>query len=220
MQRLIDRALADDEDALEMLNIGNVELAPATKVIDWKTLQADFKQVGVIYVAAKKLELGTLMRMTQKLLLYISWISRHQYNDKSFDKDVMLVEEEEVLEEMAYLCKDKPSVRLPKDVSSSESEDSNSELENPEPASKKRKRQESESESDSEQPDTDVKKKQIIENKQKKLSILILKLILKYLFLINMRRKVKGLLLRDKDRNIDYFLCKNQILQLGIECGK
>ena len=55
------------------------------------------------------------------------------------------------------------------------------------------------------------------QKKQKDFNFDILKWILKYLFLIYARRKVKGLPLQDKDTTYtDYFLYQNQKLQLEI----
>jgi len=87
MQRLVKRALAGDEEALNIFHIGDQEMVPSIKAVSFGSLSADFKQASLVHVAAKQLNLNTLERLSRKLLLYISSLLKVKYPKKSLGTD-------------------------------------------------------------------------------------------------------------------------------------
>lgn len=102
MQRLIDRALSGEEEALKRLNVGDHTVASAHKDVTSDVLASDFKSVATIYLAAKELNLTTLDRLSSKLLLYLAWINKFKF-DNSFQTEPLEIEEKDILDQMKTL---------------------------------------------------------------------------------------------------------------------
>ena len=123
MQRVINRALSGDEEALALLDIGDIEVVPKTKPITRETLRSEFKYASTQYLAAIHLNLKSFERLAKRYIVHLCWINRHRFQDSALTQDITEIDEMDILEEMALLCRDLPLTRHGKDLSDSEEED-------------------------------------------------------------------------------------------------
>lgn len=122
MQRAINRALNGDKKSLALLGVGDHEVVSASKVITPQTFKAEFKHASRQYLAAVQLQLKSLERMAKKYIVHLSWINKHYFKDSALP-EVTVVDEDEILEDMAMLSRDLPLTRHSRDISDSEEDD-------------------------------------------------------------------------------------------------
>lgn len=88
MQRVINRALSGDEKALDLLDIGDIEVVPKTKPITRETLRSEFKYASTQYLAAMQLNLKSLERLAKRYIVHLCWINRHRFQDSALTQDI------------------------------------------------------------------------------------------------------------------------------------
>ena len=84
VQRIIQRALKGDKDALDYLAVESGALKQAGKSMKWKTICSDYHYAAVMYTAAENLEIEPLRRTSQILLGCLA--GKASKDNKAFDR--------------------------------------------------------------------------------------------------------------------------------------
>ena len=125
MQRMIERAIDGDRQALKYLDLATQYVTyQKTITVSWAGLMADYKLAASTFVAAQHLQSELLVRLSKRLLHYIKFNSKGF--DSEIDREATRVSIPEQLEMLRFICADLPLARMP-DRSDKQEEETSSE---------------------------------------------------------------------------------------------
>ena len=106
LEEMIKRAMQEDEQALQYLDVEDSYVTPKSDLPpQWVGMKCDYKETVALYVATKKLGMQRYQSMSRNYLRCMRQLARIKFN-KEFPEDSYSVQREDILEEMAFMSCD------------------------------------------------------------------------------------------------------------------
>ena len=103
LKEMIKRAMQEDEQALQYLDVEDSYVTPKSDLPpEWVGMKCDYRETVALYMAAKKLGMQRYQSMSRNYLRCMRQLARIKFN-KEFPEDSYSVEREDILEEMALM---------------------------------------------------------------------------------------------------------------------